>query len=66
MGFEDVPINVDYEVNEQVQVMNGPFEGSVGTVKEINTEKHRVKVLLSMFGREMPVDLEFSQVQKVK
>ena len=66
MGFEDVPINVDYEVNEQVQVMNGPFEGFVGTVQEINTEKHKVKVLVSMFGRETPVELEFSQVQKVK
>ena len=66
MGFEDVPINVDYEVNEQVQVMNGPFEGFVGTVQEINKEKHKVKVLVSMFGRETPVELEFSQVQKVK
>ena len=65
MGFEDVPINVDYEVNEQVQVMNGPFEGFVGTVQEINTEKHKVKVLVSMFGRETPVELEFSQIQKV-
>ena len=66
MGFEDVPVNVDYEVNEQVQVMNGPFEGFVGTVQEINTEKHKVKVLVSMFGRETPVELEFSQVQKIK
>ena len=66
MGFEDVPINVDYDVNEQVQIMNGAFEGFVGTVQEINKEKHKVKVLVSMFGRETPVDLEFSQVQKVK
>ena len=66
MGFEDVPINVDYDVNEQVQVMNGPFEGFIGTVQEINKEKHKVKVLVSMFGRETPVELEFSQVQKVK
>ena len=66
MGFEDVPVNVDYEVNEQVQIMNGAFEGFVGTVQEINTEKHKVKVLVSMFGRETPVELEFSQVQKVK
>ena len=66
MGFEEVPVNVDYEVNEQVQIMNGAFEGFVGTVQEINTEKHKVKVLVSMFGRETPVELEFSQVQKVK
>ena len=37
-----------------------------GTVKEINKEKHKVKVLVSMFGRETPVELEFSQVQKIK
>ena len=66
MGFEDVAINVDYDIDEQVQVMNGPFEGFTGTVKEINKEKHKVKVLVSMFGRETPVELEFSQVQKVK
>ncbi|MBR0350336.1 MAG: transcription termination/antitermination protein NusG [Clostridia bacterium] len=66
MVFEDVTVNVDYEVGEQVQVMNGPFEGFVGTVQEINTEKHKVKVLVSMFGRETPVELEFSQVQKVQ
>ena len=65
MGFEEVPVNVDYGVNEQVQVMNGPFEGFVGTVQEINTEKNKVKVLVSMFGRETPVELEFSQVQKI-
>ena len=66
MGFEDVSINVDYDIDEQVQVMNGPFEGFTGTVKEINKEKHKVKVLVSMFGRETPVELEFSQVQKIK
>ena len=66
MGFEDIPINVDYEVSEQVQIMNGAFEGFVGTVQEINKEKHKVKALVSMFGRETPVELEFSQVQKVK
>ena len=66
MGFEDVSVNVDYEVGAQVQVMNGPFEGFVGTVQEINTEKRKVKVLVSMFGRETPVELEFSQVQKIK
>ena len=54
------------EINEQVEVMNGAFEGFVGTVQEINKEKHKVKVLVSMFGRETPVELEFSQVKKVQ
>ena len=65
MGFDEVPINVDYDVNDSVQVLNGPLEGFVGTVQEINKEKQKVKVLVSMFGRETPVELEFAQVQKV-
>ncbi len=65
MGFDEVPINVDYDVNDTVQVVNGPLEGFVGAVQEINKEKQKVKVLVSMFGRETPVELEFSQVQKI-
>ena len=65
MGFEDASINVDYDVNDSVQILNGPFKDSIGTVKEINKEKHKVKILISMFGRETPVELEFSQIQKV-
>ena len=64
MGFDEVPVNVDYVEGDSVQVVNGPLEGFVGTVQEINKEKQNVKVLVSMFGRETPVELEFSQVQK--
>ena len=64
MGFDEVPVNVDYVEGDSVQVVNGPLEGFVGTVQEINKEKQKVKVLVSMFGRETPVELEFSQVQK--
>ena len=65
MGFDVSEVNVDYEVNDSVKIMNGPLENFVGIVQEINKEKHKVKVLVSMFGRETPVELEFSQVQKV-
>ncbi len=65
MGFEDTPINIDYDVNDSVRVTNGPLQDFVGTVQEINREKHKVKVLVSMFGRETPVELEFAQVQKI-
>ena len=65
MGFDDVPVKIDYEVNDNVRVMNGPLENFIGVVQEINTEKHKVKVLVSMFGRETPVELEFSLVQKI-
>ena len=65
MGFETTIINVDYEVNDSVKVVNGPLSGFIGTVQEINKEKNKVKVMVSMFGRETPVELEFSQVEKV-
>ena len=65
MGFEEVPVKVDYDINDSVQVINGPLKDFVGTVQEINKEKAKVKVLVSMFGRETPIELEFSQVQKV-
>ncbi len=65
MGFEITEVNIDYDVNDSVRVLNGPLENFVGIVQEINKEKHKVKVLVSMFGRETPVELEFSQVQKV-
>ena len=64
MGFEQIPVNIDYDISDSVRVLNGPLEGFVGTVQEINKEKQKVKVLVSMFGRETPVELEFSQVQK--
>ena len=65
MGFETAVVNVDYNVNDTVRVVNGPLATFIGTVQEINKEKGKVKVLVSMFGRETPVELEFSQVEKV-
>ena len=65
MGLDISEIKVDYDVNDSVSIIDGPFKDFVGTVTEINKEKHKVKVLVSMFGRETPVELEFSQVQKV-
>ena len=65
MGFEVAVINVDYEVNDSVNVVNGPLTGFVGTVQEINKDKGKVKVLVSMFGRETPVELDFAQVEKI-
>ena len=64
MGFEEVPVTIDYEVGDNVKVLTGPLEGFIGVVQEINKEKGKVKVSVSMFGRETPVEVEFSQVQK--
>ena len=65
MGFEDIPVKMDYSVNDNVQILGGPLNGYTGIVQEINKEKNKVKVLVSMFGRETPVELEFAQVQKI-
>ena len=65
MGFDVATVTVDYDVNDIVKITNGPLSEFVGTVQEINKEKNKVKVLVSMFGRETPVELEFSQVQKM-
>ena len=65
MGFEEASINVDYDVNDSVKVVNGPLAGFIGSVQEINKDKGKVKVLVSMFGRETPVELDFAQIQKV-
>ena len=65
MGFENVPVNVDYNVDDNVKIFGGPLDGYTGIVKEIKKDKSKVIVLVSMFGRETPVELEFSQVQKL-
>ena len=65
MGFEVKEVNLDYSVNDSVKILDGALRDFVGTVTEINKEKHKVKVLVSMFGRETPVELEFSHVEKI-
>ena len=55
-----------YEVGDTVKVVDGPLEGFLGTVEELEPEKDRVRVVVSMFGRETPVDLELDQVEPVK
>ncbi len=56
---------VDFEVGESVTVMEGPFETLPATISEINPESQKLKVLVSIFGRETPVELSFSQVAKI-
>lgn len=56
---------VDFEVGESVTVMDGPFETLPATISEINADTQKLKVLVSIFGRETPVELSFSQVTKL-
>jgi transcriptional antiterminator NusG len=56
---------VDFEIGESVTVMEGPFETLPATISEINPESQKLKVLVSIFGRETPVELSFAQVAKI-
>jgi transcriptional antiterminator NusG len=58
-------VEVDFEVGESVTVMDGPFATLPATISEVNVDAQKVKVLVSIFGRETPVELAFSQVSKI-
>ena len=57
-------VEIDFEVNESVKVIAGPFRGYVGEIKEILAERGKVKVMISIFGRSTPMELDFNQIEK--
>ena len=63
MGMEKHEIVVNYHVGDHVRIVDGPLASFTGIVEEIEPEKNRVSVMVSMFGRETPVDLELDQVE---
>ena len=65
MGVETRVVEVSYDVGDQVRIIDGPLEDFVGIVNELDTEKNYVKVTISMFGRETPVELELNQAEKL-
>jgi transcriptional antiterminator NusG len=65
MGEEEPRTRIDFSIGENVRVIAGPFENFIGQIEEINMEKSKVRVMISMFGRETPVELDFEQIEKV-
>ena len=65
MGIEKVYIDLDIEPGDNVKVINGPFESFMGVVEEVNMDRQVLRVKISMFGRDTPVELEFGQVDKI-
>jgi len=66
LGVEHHEVVVGYAVGDTVKVTDGPLEGFLGTVEELDAERDYVRVVVSMFGRETPVDLELDQVEPVE
>jgi len=65
MGVEQPKHKIDYAIGEVVNIIDGPFKGFDGSISEIDQQKGKIKVLVNMFGRETPVELDSLQVKKV-
>ena len=65
LRIEKHEIEVSYKVGDSVNIVDGPLEGFIGTVEELDVEKNRIRVVVSMFGRDTPVELELDQAEPV-
>lgn len=65
MGITDKIIDLEFEVGDSIRVISGPLENFVAVIQEINLEKQKVKVLVDMFGRETPAELDFNQIKQL-
>ena len=63
MGVEARVVKINFVVGDNIKIIDGPLESFIGVIEEINLEKKKVRVCVSMFGRETPVELEFYQVE---
>ncbi len=65
MGVEEKRVDVNYEIGETVRVKEGPFANFTGNIEEMDKDKSKLKVLVNMFGRDTPVELDFTQIEKI-
>lgn len=65
LGIERHELAADFKIGDTVKVLAGPLEGFNGIIEEVDASKERIRVIVSMFGRETPVDLEYSQIELV-
>lgn len=65
MGIKEKVVDIDVAVGESVKVISGPLLDQVALIQEVNLEKHKLKGLVNMFGRETPVELDFNQIEKL-
>ena len=65
MRLEEYVVDADFKVGDRVSIDNGPLEGFIGTIREVNDETQRAKVAIVMFGREQDVEVEYVQMQKI-
>ncbi len=66
LGVEQAQVEVEYDVGDTVRIVDGALEDSIGTVESMDVSKNLVRVIISMFGRETPVELELDQVELVE
>ncbi|MBU5594690.1 transcription termination/antitermination protein NusG [Amphibacillus sp. MSJ-3] len=65
MGMKETVVDIDFEEGESITVLDGPFSDFTGTIEQIDLDRQKVKVHVNMFGRETPVELDFSQIKKI-
>ena len=63
MRLEKIKVDIKVEVNNSVKIISGPLEGFVGTVASVDAENQKCRVIVEMFGRDTPVDVEFDQIE---
>jgi transcriptional antiterminator NusG len=66
MGIKQQTVKINFNVGDSVKIVDGPFENYVASIESINAEKSQLKVMVSAFGRETPLELSFEQIEIIK